>query len=210
MPKINFASSMIVEDHLKKVLAKTDGKGWKFSMNKLLPRSQHSPFGDFPAEYFPAKHSGIEPVPKIDAAEVSIAAKGTRKYSSLAWAWPPCFQIRDCNAIFRNFEERWRPWWKDNFPSNPQSNPSSTETNRRCHKAQTNCPKWIQTFLRQRWPPYFHWTRPPKQNLMEGRRHATWLSPLSPNFLRRHPRETRPLPLPRRTRRFRHAREGWS
>lgn len=78
MPKINFASSMIVEDHLKKVLAKTDGKGWKFSMNKLLPRSQHSPFGDFPAEYFPAKGSGIEPVPRIDAAEVSIAAKGTQ------------------------------------------------------------------------------------------------------------------------------------
>lgn len=102
MPKINFASSMIVEDHLKKVLAKTDGKGWKFSMNKLLPRSQHSPFGDFPAEYFPAKSSGIEPVPKIDAAEVSIAAKGTRKYS----LWPPCFQTRDFYAIFRNFEER--------------------------------------------------------------------------------------------------------
>ena len=81
MPKINFASSMIVEDHLKKVLAKTDGKGWKFSMNKLLPRSQHSPFGDFPAEYFPAKGSGIEPVPRIDAAEVSIAAKGTRKWT---------------------------------------------------------------------------------------------------------------------------------
>jgi hypothetical protein len=81
MPKINFASSMIVEDHLKKVLAKTDGKGWKFSQNKLLPRSQHSPFGDFPREYFNAKKAGVEPVPLIDAAEVSIAAKGTRKYN---------------------------------------------------------------------------------------------------------------------------------
>lgn len=39
MPKINFASSMITEDHLKKVLASTDGKPWKFSMNKLLPKS---------------------------------------------------------------------------------------------------------------------------------------------------------------------------
>jgi len=73
---------MLVEDHLKKVLAKTNGKTWKFSMNKLLPRSQHSPFGDFPPEYFPKKSSSIEPVPKIDQAEVSIAAKGTSKKRS--------------------------------------------------------------------------------------------------------------------------------
>ena len=98
MPKINFASSMIVEDHLKKVLAKTDGKGWKFSMNKLLPRSQHSPFGDFPSEYFPAKGSGIEPVPRIDAAEVSIAAKGTRKYSSLARVILQFFKDQDARC----------------------------------------------------------------------------------------------------------------
>jgi hypothetical protein len=51
MPKINFASCMIVEDHLKKVLLMTDGKPWKFSQNKLLPKSQHSAFGDFPKEY---------------------------------------------------------------------------------------------------------------------------------------------------------------
>ena len=80
MPKIHHASSMIVEDHLKKVLAKTDGKGWKFSQNKLLPRSQHSPFGDFPHDYMPKKSNAVEPVPQITAAEVSIAAKGTRKY----------------------------------------------------------------------------------------------------------------------------------
>jgi hypothetical protein len=39
IPKLNYASSMIVEDQLKKILAKTDGKGWKFSQNKLLPKS---------------------------------------------------------------------------------------------------------------------------------------------------------------------------
>lgn len=39
MPKINFASSMIVEDHLKKVLTMTRGRAWKFTDNKLLPRS---------------------------------------------------------------------------------------------------------------------------------------------------------------------------
>ncbi len=76
MPKINFASSMIVEDHLKKVLAKTDGKPWKFSQNKLLPKSQHSAFGDFPPEYFNKQPKGVEPVPLITNAECSIAATG--------------------------------------------------------------------------------------------------------------------------------------
>lgn len=46
--KINHASCMIVEDHLKKVLCRTGTKAWKPSDNKLLPRAQHSPFGDFP------------------------------------------------------------------------------------------------------------------------------------------------------------------
>jgi len=76
MPKINFASSMLVEDHLKKVLAKTTGKPWKLTNNKLLPKSQHSPFGDFPPEYMKKASNAVEPVPKIEAAEQSIAAKG--------------------------------------------------------------------------------------------------------------------------------------
>lgn len=46
--KVNYASSMIVEDHLKKVLGKTNGKAFKVSNNKNLPRAQHSAFGDFP------------------------------------------------------------------------------------------------------------------------------------------------------------------
>ena len=65
MPKINFASSMLVEDHLKKVLAKTTGKPWKLTNNKLLPKSQHSPFGDFPKESMPkrvAKVTEVEPI----------------------------------------------------------------------------------------------------------------------------------------------------
>lgn len=83
MPKINFASSMIVEDHLKKILTMTRGKAWKFTDNKLLPRSQHSPFGDFPPEYLKSAKAAegvVQPVPKIDEAEVSIAAAGKCKY----------------------------------------------------------------------------------------------------------------------------------
>jgi len=37
---------------MKKLLSMTGHKGmWKFSSNKMLPKSQHSPFGDFPPEY---------------------------------------------------------------------------------------------------------------------------------------------------------------
>ncbi len=39
MPKISYASTMIVEDHLKKCLAKTSNKPFKVSDNKLLPKA---------------------------------------------------------------------------------------------------------------------------------------------------------------------------
>lgn len=53
MPRINYASSMIVEDHLKQMLSKTQGKFWKPSDNFLLPRRPHCVFGDFPKEMLP-------------------------------------------------------------------------------------------------------------------------------------------------------------
>jgi hypothetical protein len=79
MPKISFASTMIVEDHLKRCLAKTTNKTFKFSDNKLLPRAQHSAFGDFPKEFLPKKTSYVSK--EIDTAshEQSIDAKGVRK-----------------------------------------------------------------------------------------------------------------------------------
>ena len=79
MPKINHGSSMIVEDHLKKVLTMTRGASWKFTNNQLIPRSQHSCFGDFPAEYLKKAGDKVEPVPVIEEAEVSIASHGKGK-----------------------------------------------------------------------------------------------------------------------------------
>ena len=69
----NFAGGMILDDHLKKVLAKTGPKPFKVTENKLLPRSQHSAFGDFPAIHMPKKETlVIEPAPLV-AAEQSVA-----------------------------------------------------------------------------------------------------------------------------------------
>ena len=77
MPKISYASTMIVEDHLKKCLTKTSNKPWKVTDNKLLPRAQHSPFGDFPKEYLKNKKSPVTELEPLDKHEQSIAARGT-------------------------------------------------------------------------------------------------------------------------------------
>lgn len=79
MPKISYASTMIVEDHLKKCLARTTNKPFKVSDNKLLPRAQHSPFGDFPKDFMPKKGMTVTDVEPIQQHEQSIAAKGVRK-----------------------------------------------------------------------------------------------------------------------------------
>ena len=80
MPKISYASTMIVEDHLKKMLASTSNKPFKASDNKLLPRNQHSAFGDFPKEYLALKKAAVTTnVEPIDTHELSIAAKGICK-----------------------------------------------------------------------------------------------------------------------------------
>lgn len=76
MPKINHGSSMIVEDHLKKVLTMTRGESWRVTENQLLPRSQHSCFGDFPKDFLKKDEAKVDPVPKIEEHEVSIAASG--------------------------------------------------------------------------------------------------------------------------------------
>ena len=83
MPKISYASTMIVEDHLKKCLAKTTNKPFKVQNNKLLPKAQHSPFGDFPKEYMPGKKNPVTELEPLDKFEQSIAAKGVCKLFSL-------------------------------------------------------------------------------------------------------------------------------
>lgn len=69
MTRINHASTMITEDHLKKVISKTSTKGWKASDNPYLPRSQHSAFGDFPKDFMPKKEKKVEEPIKEEAAK---------------------------------------------------------------------------------------------------------------------------------------------
>ena len=73
------SASMVTEDHMKKLLAITSAKKFKVSNNKMLPRSQHSCFGDFPAEYMRSmSKSTLQPVPQTDKVELAVAANRSK------------------------------------------------------------------------------------------------------------------------------------
>ena len=92
----NFAGGMILDDHLKKVLARTGCKPFKMTDNKLLPRSQHSAFGDFPATHMPKKDTlVVEPVP-LAAAEQSVANTKVSKYNT------PCRRPQECLQVLES------------------------------------------------------------------------------------------------------------
>jgi len=71
------ANNLVVEDHLKKVVTRTNAAAWKSTNNKCLPRVQHSCFGDFPATHITKKPLVVEPMPVTNTAEQSIAATGS-------------------------------------------------------------------------------------------------------------------------------------
>ena len=61
------AGTMINEDYLKGICNRTAVNSWKCSNNKLLPRAQHSAFGDFPATHMPKKEDKVEPLANTGA-----------------------------------------------------------------------------------------------------------------------------------------------
>ena len=76
------AGSMSIEDHLGKLLKRTGPVPMKCSDNKLLPRPQHSPFGDFPASHMPSKKGPVANPGVLSAQEQSVAAGQTAKGKS--------------------------------------------------------------------------------------------------------------------------------
>ena len=83
MKGTHHASSLIVEEHLKKVLSKTGGQTYKASDNKLLPKPLHSVFGNFPASQMPKKVTRVEPVKPLDQEMQKAAATSVRKLQNL-------------------------------------------------------------------------------------------------------------------------------
>eukprot|EP00825_Cyclidium_porcatum_P044701 TRINITY_DN6620_c0_g2_i1.p1 TRINITY_DN6620_c0_g2~~TRINITY_DN6620_c0_g2_i1.p1 ORF type:complete len:319 (-),score=61.27 TRINITY_DN6620_c0_g2_i1:90-1046(-) len=81
LKKENIASQIIVEDHLKGMLAKSSNQNYKPWKNQFAPKNPHSPFGDFPKEYLPkerVQHKSLEPI-----HEDSQAATVINKYQGI-------------------------------------------------------------------------------------------------------------------------------
>ena len=76
------AGAMSIEDHLDKLLHRTGPVPVKCSDNKLLPRPQHSPFGDFPASHMPKAQGPVANPKALTQQEQSVAAGQTAKGKS--------------------------------------------------------------------------------------------------------------------------------
>lgn len=90
MTKNNHAANMVTEDFLRKIISKTSTKGWNPHDNKFLPRSQHSPFGDFPADYMPKKTA---------AKKDEVVDEAGKTFKSKTYSNLPRRQFRDCNSF---------------------------------------------------------------------------------------------------------------
>jgi len=74
--RTNAVAEIIAHDHLKAMLNKTTNKGvYKPYVGKLIPRANHSPFGDFPKEFL--KKKSKEEDFSIDVYEKSQAASAS-------------------------------------------------------------------------------------------------------------------------------------
>jgi len=60
--KENIASKMIIEDHLRSMLAKSQNQTYKPWKNEFAPKNPHSPFGDFPKTHLnkPTKSTKLD------------------------------------------------------------------------------------------------------------------------------------------------------
>jgi hypothetical protein len=72
------ASRLIVEDHLRGMLSKSQNVNYKPWNNKWAPKNPHSPFGDFPKEYMSKSTKGT----KLDQVHESSHATTQTKITS--------------------------------------------------------------------------------------------------------------------------------
>lgn len=77
--KENIASKMIVEDHLKSMLAKSQNAHYKPWKNQFAPKNPHSPFGDFPKSHL----TTISKPTKLDQAHENSHAITKLKSTTL-------------------------------------------------------------------------------------------------------------------------------
>jgi len=67
------AAKLIIEDHMKAMVAKSQNVNYKPWKNAYAPKNPHSPFGDFPKEFKlnPAKKEDRKPEHEISQASTT-------------------------------------------------------------------------------------------------------------------------------------------
>lgn len=78
--KLNPSSQLLFEEKLKQCMNKFSGKSKEELKNKFAPRNKHSPFGDFPAGYLPAKQTDFSSI-NIDSHQVTNAVTGSKGFN---------------------------------------------------------------------------------------------------------------------------------
>ena len=71
----NIAAKIIIEDHLKTMLAKSENINYKPWKNGYAPKNPQSPFGDFPKEYISKtiKQEKKGPIYEVSQASTTIS-----------------------------------------------------------------------------------------------------------------------------------------
>lgn len=77
--KLNPSSQLLFEEKLKQCMNKFSGKSKEELKNKFAPRNKHSPFGDFPQGYIPAKQTDFTSV-NIESHQVANAVTGSKGF----------------------------------------------------------------------------------------------------------------------------------
>ena len=67
----HITSSIIHEDHIRRMLAKTQNIDYKPWKTRFCPKNSHSPFGNFPKTHLNRKPRGKKAVPNFQRAQAS-------------------------------------------------------------------------------------------------------------------------------------------
>ena len=87
-------ANLIIEDHIKKRINRGNLRFHDPKKSTLVPRIKHSPFGDFPSDFLPAKQKSHA------SAEPELALTATSKYS--------CFTLQNSEQLSRKAQEAAR------------------------------------------------------------------------------------------------------
>lgn len=94
--KTSPASEIILEEHLKRCLGRTETHPFNPTKNTKMPRAQHSCFGDFPKEKMFKKEKktttkgfGSVEVPEFGRCKIFISLILNRDFEKGNWVWRP-------------------------------------------------------------------------------------------------------------------------